>query len=132
MNHSLNDRISFYRKISFLNFYTCCSIILNSRKIITNDSVINGELLTEWGDRNSYRMSPYHRMDVSLTLKNKEEKKYDSSWSLSIYNIYNRQNPYFIYFEAEGLLGGGEEVQINAQQVSLFPIIPSISWNFKF
>ncbi len=45
MNHSLNDRISFYRKISFLNFYTCCSIILNSRKIITNDSVINGELL---------------------------------------------------------------------------------------
>ncbi len=71
-------------------------------------------------------------MDVSITLKNKSEKKYDSSWSLSIYNIYNRQNPYFIYFEQEGLLGGEEEVQIKAQQVSLLPIIPSISWNFKF
>ena len=94
--------------------------------------VINGELLTEWVDRNSYRMSPYHRMDMSITLKNKPEKKYNSSWSLSIYNIYNRQNPYFIYFEPEGLLGGEEEVQITAQQVSLFPIIPSVSWNFKF
>ena len=71
-------------------------------------------------------------MDVALTLKNKETKKYDSSWTLSIYNIYNRQNPYFIYFETEGVLDGAEDVQIKAQQVSLFPIIPSISWNFNF
>ena len=124
LNYEISERLNF----STVFIYATG----NSLTVPKSVYVINGELLTEWGDRNSYRMSPYHRMDVSLTLKNKEEKKYDSSWSLSIYNIYNRQNPYFIYFEAEGLLGGGEEVQINAQQVSLFPIIPSISWNFKF
>ena len=124
LNYEISERLNF----STVFIYATG----NSLTVPKSVYVINGELLTEWGDRNSYRMSPYHRMDVSITLKNKEEKKYDSSWSLSIYNIYNRQNPYFIYFEAEGLLGGGEEVQINAQQVSLFPIIPSISWNFKF
>jgi len=77
-------------------------------------------------------MSPYHRMDLALTLKNKASKKFSSSWTLSIYNIYNRQNPYFIYFETEGLLGDSDDVKITAQQVSLFPIIPSISWNFNF
>ena len=77
-------------------------------------------------------MAPYHRLDFSLEWKNKSTKKYESSWVLSIYNIYNRQNPYFIYFETDGRIGGEEAVQIRAQQVSLFPIIPSISWNFKF
>ena len=77
-------------------------------------------------------MEPYHRMDVALTLKNKEKRKYESSWTLSIYNIYNRQNPYFIYFEQNGRFGNGEQSQMTAQQVSIFPIIPSISWNFNF
>ena len=104
----------------------------NSLTIPKSVYIINGELLTEWGDRNSYRMAPYHRMDVSLTFKNKATKKHQSDWVLSIYNLYNRQNPYFIYFETEGRLGGDEPVKITAQQVSLFPIIPSISWNFKF
>ena len=104
----------------------------NSLTIPESVYVIDGELLTQWGDRNSYRMTPYHRMDLSLTFKNKASKKYQSDWVLSIYNLYNRKNPYFIYFEPEGRLGGDEAVQIKAQQVSLFPIIPSISWNFKF
>ena len=104
----------------------------NSLTIPRSVYIIEGNPITEWGDRNSYRMDPYHRMDVALTLKNKETKKYESSWTLSIYNIYNRQNPYFIYFEPDGLLGSGDDVEIKAQQVSIFPIIPSISWNFNF
>ena len=104
----------------------------NSLTIPKSVYVVEGNLLTEWGDRNSYRMDPYHRMDVSLTLKNKETRKYESSWTLSIYNVYNRKNPYFIFFETDGLLGDGSDVEITAQQVSLFPIIPSISWNFNF
>ena len=123
-NYQISDRLNF----STVFIYATG----NSLTVPKSVYVINGELLTEWDNRNSYRMSPYHRMDVSITLNNKPEKKYNSSWSLSIYNIYNRQNPYFIYFEPDGLLGNGEEVEIKAQQVSLFPIIPSISWNFKF
>jgi len=144
----LNNGNSFYAKYDrthdlslLMNYKITDRLILstvfeyktgNSLTIPESVYVIDGELLTQWGDRNSYRMAPYHRMDVSLTFKNKASKKYQSDWVLSIYNLYNRKNPYFIYFETEGRLGGEDAVQIKAQQVSLFPIIPSISWNFKF
>ena len=144
----LNNGNSFYAKydrthdLSFLIAYqihprlTFSSVFVyatgNSLTLPKSTYLIDGELITEWGERNSYRMAPYHRLDFSLEWKNKSTKKYESSWVLSIYNIYNRQNPYFIYFETDGRIGGEEAVQIRAQQVSLFPIIPSISWNFKF
>ena len=95
--------------------------------------LIDGQILIDWGYRNSYRMEPYHRMDLSITLKGKENKKFESNWSISVYNVYNRQNPYFIYFDIENSLGQEDgSIELKAKQVSLFPIIPSISWNFKF
>lgn len=48
-----------------------------------------------------------------------------------MYNVYNRANPYFIYFDNEGNVGDGS-LQVVAKQVSLFSILPSITWNFKF
>ena len=89
--------------------------------------LIDGDLILEWGERNSHRMEPYHRLDIALTLDGKKKGNYQSSWSFSIYNVYNRQNPYFIYFDAND-----DNFGLTAKQVSLFPIIPSISWNFKF
>ena len=79
-------------------------------------------------------MPAYHRMDVSATYsRNKPDKKFKSSWNFSIYNLYNRANPYFIYFdvEGEGSLNEGD-FQAQAYQISLFPILPSITWNFNF
>ena len=124
LNYQISDRLN----LSTVFVYASG----NSLTIPKSMYIIDGNLITEWGDLNSYRMDPYHRMDLALTLKNKPQKKFSSSWTLSIYNIYNRKNPYFIYFETDGLLGGTENVEIKAQQVSLFPIIPSISWNFNF
>jgi len=92
---------------------------------------IEGNVVSEFGKRSSYRLEPYHRMDLSLTYKGKETKKFHSNWTLSIYNLYNRHNPYFIYFSTKGNINEGELV-IKAKQVSLFGIIPSITWNFKF
>tara|TARA_B100001057_G_scaffold501278_1_gene623098 strand:- start:7669 stop:10032 length:2364 start_codon:yes stop_codon:yes gene_type:complete len=89
--------------------------------------LIDGDLILEWGERNSHRMEPYHRLDIALTLDGKKKRNYQSSWSFSIYNIYNRQNPYFIFFDVND-----DNFGLTAKQVSLFPIIPSISWNFKF
>ena len=91
---------------------------------------INGQVITEWGDRNSYRMPPYHRMDVSLTYTPKKKRKFESSWNFSIYNVYNRYNPYFISIETTGDPSTG--MVTKATQISLFPILPSIAWNFKF
>lgn len=93
--------------------------------------IIEGQVVNEYGERNSYRMEAFHRMDVALTLKGKETKKFKSSWNFSIYNLYNRKNPYFIYFSNEGNIYNGS-LDIKAKQVSLFGIIPSISWNFSF
>lgn len=96
-------------------------------------TLIEGAVHNVYGERNGYRLQPYHRMDLSVTLgpKNPEQKDFHSSWVFSVYNIYNRQNPFFLYFENQGsLLSGSLETQ--AKKVSLFPILPSIRWNFKF
>ncbi|MEZ4758918.1 MAG: TonB-dependent receptor [Flavobacteriales bacterium] len=107
---------------------------------------IEGRLVSEYVDRNGYRMAPYHRMDVSATLKNRatrakvdkatgelveRTRKWRSSWTFAIYNVYNRANPYFIYFANEGNLAEGT-FDVSARQVSLFSILPSVTWNFEF
>ena len=99
--------------------------------IVESFYVIGGEVQTDYGPRNGYRLPAYHRMDISATLKNKPGKKFDSSWNFSVYNIYNRKNPYFIYTTWEGDFAYGS-VDVQAKQVSIFPVIPSVTWNFKF
>lgn len=80
-----------------------------------------------YSDVNSYRLPAYHRADISFTYLAKQTKKYESSWNFSIYNVYNRANPYFIYF-----LPDLETQTVKAYMVYLFPILPSVQWNFKF
>ncbi|MBI3501979.1 MAG: TonB-dependent receptor [Bacteroidetes bacterium] len=132
--------------------------------------MIEGQMVPEYGERNSYRMKPYHRLDVSITytpdrhriiarqkrrwesrmqkkniditgkdpdgkigagMPSKWYRNIESSWVLSVYNVYNRYNPYFIYFENTGSIYDGT-LDVKAKQVSLFPVLPSITWNFKF
>ena len=71
------------------------------------------------------------RLDISATLYVKKRKNFESSWNFSIYNLYSRMNPYFIYFDDE-IDEETNALKIQAKQVSLFPIIPSVTYNFKF
>ena len=92
---------------------------------------IENNLVTEYGDYNSYRIKPYHRMDFSATYTAVERENFKSSFSFSVYNLYNRHNTYIIYFDYEG------DIQDNtfqpfAKQVTIFPIMPSLAWNFTF
>ena len=91
---------------------------------------IDGNITAEYGSRNSYRMAPYHRLDLSAMRKGKEHKNFSSEWVFSVYNVYSRLNPYFIYFDTEGDVQSGN-VNLRARQVSIFPVIPSVTWNFK-
>jgi hypothetical protein len=95
---------------------------------------IDGQLVSEFGERNSFRMPDYHRLDLGATLypnpKNKH-KRFKSTWNFSIYNVYSRQNPFFIYFDTD-VNEEDNSVTIEARQVSIFPILPSVTWNFKF
>ncbi len=76
---------------------------------------------------NSTRLPAYHRADISFNYKAKAGKKFESFWNFSVYNIYNRANPYFVYAETN--------LQTNSvkyKMVYLFPILPSVTYNFKF
>ncbi len=94
---------------------------------------IDGILTQQYSSINAYRMAPYHRLDVAATYTPQPKKKrnYASGWVFSVYNIYSRLNPYFYYFDQQGIAANGS-LQVVAKQVSLFPIIPSVTWNIKF
>ena len=80
--------------------------------------------------RNNFRMNAYHRLDLSATYHKKRfifKKPCEFEWIFGIYNTYSRQNPYFVYFQIDPLSNKPQ-----AKQVSLLPIIPSVSFNFKF
>jgi hypothetical protein len=75
--------------------------------------------------RNQSRMPVYHRLDVSVHFT-KEKQKGTREWVISIYNVYCRQNPYFVYLDFDS----GNNLHL--YQISLFPIIPSISYIRSF
>ncbi len=98
---------------------------------LANDQSGYGQIYYEYGKRNSYRQQSYHRLDISATLHVQKNKKWESSWNFSIFNVYSRLNPYFIYFD-DYIDEETGEFKLQAKQVSLFPIIPSVTYNFKF
>lgn len=95
--------------------------------------IIGGVLTQEYSRINEYRLPAYHRIDFSaiLTPKINEGRKWKSEWVFSVYNAYSRQNPYFIYFDQTGSPYDGT-LQVQGKKVSLFPVIPAVTWNFKF
>lgn len=98
------------------------------------DYYYNGrnEKYEHYGQRNNYRMPAYHRMDVGFNF-HKQKKHGIRTWNVSFYNAYSRQNPYFLYFESTSDF---DYTQTNKtrrlKQLSLFPILPSISYSYKF
>jgi hypothetical protein len=95
-------------------------------------------VVPDFGDRNNYRLPPYHRLDLGLVWKF-FPKWGSSDLTLSVVNAYDRRNTFFIFFEPVGetKIGAGSGTltlpeRIAAQQVSLFPILPAFTYNFKF
>lgn len=94
----------------------------------------------DYPERNNFRLPAYNRLDLSMVIR------FDPSWgesdlTVSVYNVYNRRNPYFVYIEptveeVQPLDGQGPSFEVltgvTPKQVSLFPAIPSLTYNFKF
>lgn len=95
------------------------------------ETVNNFAVLSDYGKRNDFRQKPYHRLDLSATLHLQKHTRWQSEWVFSVYNAYARMNPYFIYFNVEGNTQEGN-LKIQAKQVSLFSVLPSVTYNFKF
>ena len=89
-----------------------------------------------YNDLNSYRMRAYHKLDVGINFI-KKVKRGERTWNISIYNLYNRQNPYYYYldttvqYDQKGMEIPGSAKTVLKQQ-SYFPIIPSFSYSLKF
>ena len=85
----------------------------------------NNWFITDYGEKNSFRMAAYHRLDVGIQF-HKKLKRSERTFELSAYNVYSRLNPFFYY------VGYDRQGNRRLRQVSLFPIIPSVSWTWKF
>lgn len=82
-----------------------------------------------YGERNTERLPSYNRLDVSATLTPKKNsgRKWQAEWVFSIYNLYNRKNAASINF------GRNTETGVNeAVRTSIFGVVPSVTYNFKF
>jgi TonB dependent receptor/CarboxypepD_reg-like domain/TonB-dependent Receptor Plug Domain len=89
---------------------------------------LGGQTIPVFGDRNANRFPDYHRLDLGATLQRKKTEKFESSWSFSVYNAYARKNAFSISFRDKK----DDPSKTEAVKLSLFSIIPSITYNFKF
>lgn len=86
--------------------------------------------VSDYGEINSFRMKAYHRLDMAVQF-HKKFKRYDRTWEIGFYNAYNRKNPFFYYTDES--YGSSDGTSYNKlKQVSIFPIIPSVTYNIKF
>ncbi|MBX9850611.1 MAG: TonB-dependent receptor, partial [Cytophagaceae bacterium] len=89
---------------------------------------INGQVVNYYTERNGYRMPAYHRMDLGANWQVKKTEKFESSWTFSIYNVYARANAYTITFRPSK----DDPTRTEAVQTTLFKLVPSFTYNFKF
>ncbi|WP_201977685.1 TonB-dependent receptor [Hymenobacter rubidus] len=89
---------------------------------------LGNSLRVYYSDRNEYRVPDYYRVDLAFNIEgsHKVKKLAHSSWTVGVYNLTGRRNPYSIYFKS---VNG----QIKGYQLSIFgQPIPTVTYNFKF
>lgn len=123
VNHEVNKKLT----LAAIFVYSSGNLLW----MPTSQYFFEGNFVAQYDARNNFRMPAYHRLDISATYITKDTEKYKANWNFSIYNVYSRLNPYFIYIDTSGNPVDGT-LKAQAKMVSLFPIIPSITYNFSF
>ena len=93
-----------------------------------------GSQVSDYGqEKNSFRAEAYHRFDVSIQF-HKKKKRHERTWEFSLYNAYNRRNPFFYQLETVRATDsrGFSTDRTGLFRYSVFPVVPSFSYNFKF
>jgi hypothetical protein len=122
LNYNLSDRISLSSNFRY-----------QSGQVTTIPIYVLelwGRALTGYSKRNDYRLPPYQRLDISLTIKSKESEgeHYHSEWNVSIINVLNHANIQYVDFTPREDNPG----IIDAKGVSMFGLMPSVSYHFNF
>jgi hypothetical protein len=115
-----------YKKWSF-----AATWVYNTGAAVTFPSgkyIVDGNVQFYYTERNGYRMPAYHRLDIGATWERKKTEKFESSWNFSVYNVYGRENAYTITFQQDP----NDASKTQAVQTSLFRMVPSITYNFRF
>jgi len=99
----------------------------------------NGDVFV-YSETNGYRMRDFHRLDLGVNFTKKKQWG-ERTWTISIFNVYNRNNPYFLYMKREtiiknqgghGIILTGDPGGLHLYQKSLFSFFPSFAYSFKF
>jgi hypothetical protein len=125
--YELNKRWSFAADFVYR---TGSAFTLPPGRIPVKDGTLYDGWYSDYTTRNNARQRDYHRLDVSFSYKKPRtifRRRYQSEWVFGAYNIYSRQNPYFVYMTVEPL-----SQKPKAMQVSLLPIVLDATFNFKF
>ena len=123
LHYQLTDRVELGALFLFTSGqnYTRPSDI----RIIAERPIINFEA------KNGSRYPSYHRLDLSCTYSFKPKGKWSSKLNLTVYNVYNRANPFQITFQTEGN-ANDSVIEVNENTETLFPILPTLNWIFSF
>ncbi|TSJ43958.1 TonB-dependent receptor [Mucilaginibacter corticis] len=89
---------------------------------------IGGLTTLYYSERNGDRLPPYSRLDLGATIEGKPHKRFHSSWTFGLYNVYNRKNPYTITFRDDP----NDASRTQAVRTSLFGQVPSVTYNFTY
>ena len=95
------------------------------------DFIVNSTGFVEnYGKKNDFRMKPFHHLDIGVQfIKPHKKNNGQSIFEISVYNLYNHHNPFFYYTE-QAFVNGKAEYRL--KQISIFPIIPTFTYHFKF
>lgn len=87
-------------------------------------------IIIDYGERNSFRLPAFHRLDLNVRL-HKDVAWGELYWNFGVYNVYNRQNPLFLFLRAD-YTNDPNNPEIRARRMSLLPILPEVNIGFKF
>ena len=86
-----------------------------------------------YDNRNNFRLNPTHRLDLSFNWHRNFSERVSRTLNLSIYNAYNRRNPFLVYVYSESYYNGNETIEDRKlRQLTLFPILPTVSYAISF
>ena len=137
LHHQFNPRISVGTNWVYMSGYNITLPVASYRSqslIDYNPLDLISENFTpvdHYTRTNNYRTPAYHRLDASVSFR-KEKKGGVRTWNISVYNAYNRRNPFFLYVTSDGVETQAQPTNRRLVQQSLFSIIPSLSYLYEF
>lgn len=126
VNHKFNDRIDAGVTWDFSSgdLFTSITDVYDSFILIGDNKYVQ-----YFERRNNYRLPSYHRLDLGVNF-HKQKKLFYRTWSLSIYNVYNHKNVFFVYYGNDDAHGRKDLTVL--KKYTLFPILPSVTYSLKF